>query len=127
MVDNVTQFPGTELPENTLVPVRSSQKTQMFYCEHPRLICDEQTRTIVCAESRCGQAIDPFAYIFHRALHLQDAWTRHAHVVRELKDLDLRVQALKREEKRLRALVKRMQDKTQGAVIETRPAPKVAG
>lgn len=115
--DNIRQFPTSELPENTLVARRDDK---MYSCSHAKLICDEHSRTIVCANDRCAKVIEPFQYIFTQALHIQDAWQRHGQVSRELRELCDRLGTLKKEEKRLRAMVKRLQDKT-GGVIDMRP------
>jgi len=115
--DNVIHaFKAAELPEQTLVIEKEPPGKTMF-CQHPGLRINAHERTIVCAH--CGQALDPFDFIHKSALVINRAWQDHAHVTREIRDMQDRVTALKKEEKRLKALTKRLADKTE-TVIDVR-------
>ena len=114
---NVTRFPGSpgvqELPENPLQLAPRPFK----YCGHDAVLLDEHSRTVTCTE--CGALLDPFDYLRSNARTISSAWALHAHMRQEIAVLVERVDTLKKEEKRLRAMVKRLQEKS-GAVLATR-------
>lgn len=56
----VMPFPHAELPEN---PLKLTPNTRLFYCSHPSIIVDEYSRTVQCAEPRCGAMLDAFEYL----------------------------------------------------------------
>lgn len=114
MTDNVTAFPGAgDLPTNLL-----EVKPDHGYCQHPRILADEHTRTVNCLE--CGATLDPFNFVRQQAVLISRAWDRHRHVIGEANQIAERVHALKKEEQRLRAMVKRLQEKLPGATIRNR-------
>jgi hypothetical protein len=116
MNDNVTAFPGASgLPEN---PLQVAPR-QMMYCGHDQVILDEHTRTLQCANTKCGATLDPFNYLRENGHLLARAWSRHREVMRQATEVAERVSDLKKQEQRLRALVKRLQQKT-GAVVDVR-------
>lgn len=115
--DNVVHaFPKSELPDQTLI-IEPRPPGGPHYCQHPGLRIDPHERTIAC--SHCGQALDTFDFIHQNAIVINRAWQDHAHVRREMNEMQARVTALKKEEKRLRAMVQRLGDKA-GAVIDVR-------
>lgn len=116
MTDNVTAFPGAaDLPEN---PMHVTPRP-FGYCRHDAVILDEHTRTIQCADPKCAAVLDPFNFLRQQAHTISNAWSAHASAMRQANEVAERVTVLKREEQRLRAMVKRLQDKT-GAVVMVR-------
>lgn len=116
MVDNVTAFPGTkDLPENLLqvAPV------PFTYCRQDAIILDAHSRSVQCADPKCGATLDPFGYLLSNAQTISRAWSNHKHVTHQVNELVGRVEALKKEEQRLRAMIKRLQEKS-GAVVTVR-------
>lgn len=117
--DNIRILPGAGgLPENPLRPAARRDG----WCSHVNLIVDAHTRTIVCADPKCAAVIDPFDYLHSQAQQLQRAWSSHREVSRQASEIADRVHALKKEEQRLRSMVKRLQEKS-GAVVSTRGQP----
>jgi len=114
MPDNVTAFPGAgDLPDNPLelAPPRPG------FCLHDAVILDDHTRSIQC--TACGAVLDPFNFVRAQAQTISRAWSAHAHAMRQANEVAERVTVLKKEEARLRAMVKRLQEKT-GAVVTVR-------
>jgi len=119
--DNVTPFPGgAELPENPLqlAPHRSG------WCSHPAIVLDHHTRSVHCADLKCGAVLDPFNYLLNNANTLQRAWSNYREASRQASEAAERVSVLKKEEQRLRAMVKRLQEKS-GAVVNVRAKDSV--
>lgn len=112
MSENVMSFPGAaaELPEN---PLQLERKRG--FCAHDAVRLDEHSRTITC--TACGAALDPFDFLRNSAQTLQSAWDRHRYVNDELRELNDRVTALKKEEARLKARIKTAQAKVGDVVI----------
>lgn len=112
--DNIKPFPGADgLPENILMANRTRS-----YCQHPRILADELTRTINCLD--CSATLDPFLFVLQQAELITRAWDRHKHVTHEASEIADRVHALKKEEQRLRAMVKRLQEKLPTTVLRNR-------
>lgn len=109
----VHAFPTVGLPENTMV----IEPRKPTWCEHLDVRLNEHDRTIHCA--KCGAALDPFNFVLNNARTIQRAWDNHRMASAKVNELNERVNALAKEEKRLRATVKRLQDKS-GAVISVR-------
>jgi hypothetical protein len=108
--DNVIQaFSKPELPTQTITVAAQPPGKKMF-CQHARLSIDAHERLISCAD--CGQVLDPFQFLHQNAMTLQRAWQDHAYVKQELGEMQDRVSSLKKEEQRLRAMVKRLSEKT---------------
>lgn len=116
MNDNVTPFPGgAELPEN---PLQIAPR-HLHWCTHSAIVLDPHTRSVQCADLKCGAVLDPFDYLMGNARTLQTAWSNYRDASREAAEVAERVSVLKKEEQRLRAMVKRLQEKS-GAVINVR-------
>lgn len=114
--DNVIHaFKGADLPEQTLV-IEKPPAGRPFHCAHDSLRIDAHERTVSCA--KCGQVLEPFDYLLSNAVVLQRAWQDHAYVKRDLGDMQDRVTELKKEEKRLRAQIKRLDGKV--TVVDVR-------
>lgn len=113
--DNVHQLPGAKaLPENPLelAPSRPG------FCGHEAVTLDEHTRTVMCADPKCGAALDPFNFLLSNARTIQRAWAAYRHANQQANEMAERVTVLKREEQRLRTQVKRLQQKV--PVLNTR-------
>lgn len=108
-------FPGTELPEN-LMQIEPRNPALPYHCGHEAIRLDRHERTVHCA--RCGANLDPFMFLLNNAVTLQRAWQNHAEAQRKVRELYDRIELLTKEEKRLRARVKRQQEKTE--VIDVR-------
>lgn len=107
--DNVVHaFKSATLPEQTFT-IEKPPAGKPTFCQHSGLRIDPHERTIACA--RCGQTLDPFDYLLTNAVVLQRAWQDHSYVKRELGDIQDRITELKKEEKRLKAQIKRSADK----------------
>ena len=110
MADNIRSLPGVEgIPECPMELV-SSRSKQIYYCDHPSLIIDVHERSIRCA--KCDAALDPFDYLERSGNQIQRAWDDYKAVRRRISDFNESIARLQREEKRLKALVKRLQDKS---------------
>jgi tRNA C32,U32 (ribose-2'-O)-methylase TrmJ len=111
--DKVRQFPGTELPENLM----AIAPRQPGFCQHEKVTLDEHIRTVSCA--KCGATIDAFSFLMHNAKTIQMAWQHHRMAMHKVQEITERVDVLKREENRLRGIVKRLQVKS-SAVLDVR-------
>ena len=108
MSDNVKSFPGIhELPVNPL----QVEPTPYTYCGHAEVVLDEHNRVMTCANPSCGATLDPFNFLLGSAKTIQRAWDNYRHVSSEATQIAERVSVLKKEEARLRAMLKRLQDK----------------
>lgn len=113
MSDNVATFPGSpDLPENNM----QLAPRLPGWCNHDSVVLDEHTRTMKCADVKCGATLDPFDYLRSNAHSIARAWNAHREVMRQANEVAERVSVLKKEEQRLRAMVKRLQEKS-GAVV----------
>lgn len=110
--DNVTEFPGAAVPDN---PLQLAPR-HPGYCRHDAVLLDAHTRTVTCADTKCGAVLDAFDFIANNAHTIQRAWSSYRYAEQQAREAAERVGALKKEEQRLRAMVKRLQDKT-GAVL----------
>ncbi|WP_343724876.1 hypothetical protein [Herbaspirillum huttiense] len=111
---NVVSFPGVpqEVPEQTI----TLEKQPFNMCQHAKISLDSHQRLVNCAQ--CGAVLDPFEYLVKNAVVLRRAWTDHASVKHVLADMNDRAAALKKEEQRLKASVRRLKEKQ--PVIDTR-------
>lgn len=109
-------FRGSELPENPL-QIEPRDPRLPYYCEHADVRLNEHDRTIHCA--KCGAALDPFNFVRDNARTIQRAWDNHRTANAKVRELSERIGVLAKEEKRLRAQVKRLQDKS-GEVLSVR-------
>lgn len=112
---NVTPFPGAEgLPSNPL-----EIKPVAGFCTHDSVVLDDHSRTVQCANVKCGVTLDPYSFLRHQAQTIQRAWMNHRYVSQQAQEIAERVHALKKEEQRMRAMVKRLQEKS-GAVVSVK-------
>lgn len=109
-------FPAAELPESVMT-VDGKRAGEPYFCQHPAIRLNEHDRTVHCA--KCGAALDPFNFLLHEAKTIQRAWETHKFVTTKVNELNERVTVLTKEEKRLRAQVKRLQEKS-GEVVQVR-------
>ncbi|HKX42710.1 MAG TPA: hypothetical protein VJO99_16255, partial [Burkholderiaceae bacterium] len=72
-----------------------------------------------CANTRCGATLDAFEFLRTNAHTIERAWLNYRQVSRQASEIAERVHVLKKEEARLRAMIKRLQDKS-GAVLAVR-------
>ena len=97
---NIRQFPSTEIPEQTL----SVERQRYNFCSHDKIRLDEHSRTVNCAA--CDKVFDPFTFLLNEVHRLQVAWEDHKQVRQSLSELNDRVDALKKEEARLKGRIK---------------------
>jgi hypothetical protein len=113
--DNIIRaFP--ELPDNP-VAIAPRPAGVPHYCQHEAIRVDPHERVVSCAA--CAQVLDPFDYLHGEALAIRRGWQRHREVMANVRELVDRVDALKREEKRLKAAIKRLGEKA-GPVVTVR-------
>lgn len=96
------------LPENPL-QIAKKPSGLPIYCRHDSIRIDKHDRVVNCAG--CGATLDPFDFLLTSAAVIQQAWQRHKEVMHTVGELVERVDFLKKEEKRMRALVKRLEEK----------------
>lgn len=112
--DKILAFPGSEaLPENTM----QIEKSNVMFCSHESVRLSEHERTVNCV--KCGAALDPFNFLLNNAKTIQSAWSGYRMMNAKASEIAERVNVLSKEEKRLRAQVKRLQEKS-GEVINVR-------
>jgi hypothetical protein len=109
-------FPANELPEN-LMAIEPKPVGVPYFCDHPAVRLNEHNRTVNCA--KCGASLDPFNFLRNEARTIQRAWENHRAAQQKVNELNARIEALTKEEKRLRAQVKRLQEKS-GEVLQVR-------
>lgn len=110
---NVLQFPGAELPEQTL----SVEREPFGYCAHDKISLDEHSRTVRCA--KCDKVFDPFDFLKNEVRRIQSAWDDHRQVRQKVSDGLDRVEVLKREEARIKGRIKTAKAKVE-PVIDVR-------
>ncbi|SDX15934.1 hypothetical protein SAMN05518669_103430 [Variovorax sp. YR634] len=111
MSDKIVAFPGAEpLPENPITVEREGYR----YCAHDRITLDEHVRTVRCTD--CGKVFEPFDYLLSNALSIQRAWLSHKEVMRKASEKAETVEALTKEEKRLKARVKLLKEKAEPSI-----------
>jgi hypothetical protein len=115
-VSNVTPLPGVDPIEN---PLRIEPAPHR-YCGHESIVLDEHARVLSCAA--CAAVLDPFDYLRSNARTIQRAWDSYREMNRRATETAERVAALRKEEQRMRAMVKRLQDKA-GAINVRRMEP----
>lgn len=104
----VHAFPSSDLPEN-LMQIEPRNNALQFHCSHEAIRLDPHSRQVFCA--RCTATLDPFDFLLHNAATIRHAWQNHASAKRKIDELHERIEVLAKEEKRLRAMVKRLSDK----------------
>ena len=110
MNDNIYQFPGAEVPEQTI----SIARRPFGFCGHEKISLDEHRRTVCC--TACDKVFDPFNFLQSEVHRLQDAWERHRQVRSNLGELIDRVEALKKEEARLKNRIKTAKAKVEPSI-----------
>lgn len=110
---NIRQFPGAEVPEQTL----SVEREPFGYCAHDKISLDEHSRTVRCA--KCDKVFDPFDFLKNEVRRIQSAWDDHRQVRQKVSDGLDRVEVLKREEARLKGRIKAAKAKVE-PVIDVR-------
>lgn len=115
--DNITQFPGSGEPDNPLQ--LAPRHAGVFFCSHDAVVIDKHHRTVRCANTKCGATLDAFDFLLSGATTIGRAWESYRHAQRETAQLVERVHELKKEERRLRAMVERLQ-KRSGSVLVTK-------
>ncbi len=113
MTDNIRAFPGAEIPEQTL----KVEREPYGFCTHDKITLDEHSRTVRCV--KCNKVFDPFDFLKNEVRRLQVAWEDHRAVRQKVADGLERVEALKREEARLKGRIKTARAKTE-PVIDVR-------
>lgn len=114
MSDNKIIHAFPDLPEN-LMTVAPRGAEVPYFCQHEAIRLNAHERTVHCA--RCGAALDPFDFLLNETTTIGRAWERHREAHRKVDELNERITALTKEEKRLRAAVRRLQDKAQEVVV----------
>lgn len=109
----VHAFPAADLPEN-LLGIEQRPAGVPYFCTHEAVTLNEHDRAVNCA--RCGATLDPFNFLLSNARTIQMAWQNHRAASQKVAELNDRITVLTREEKRLRAQVKRLQDKMGGVI-----------
>ncbi len=114
MADVIQAFPAsTELPDN---PMEIAPRLP-GWCSHDEVLLDQHDRIVSCR--KCSAVLEPFDFLLGNATTIQRAWSAYREVNRKAAEVQERLTALKKEEQRLRAMVKRLQDKT-GSVLSVR-------
>lgn len=113
MDDNIRKFPGAEIPEQTLSVVREPYG----FCNHDKISLDEHSRTVQCA--KCNKVFDPFDFLKNEVRRLQVAWDDYRQVRQKVQAGLDSVDALKREEARLKGRIKTAKAKVE-PVIDVR-------
>lgn len=98
--------PADDLPA---CPIDVTSSSPVYHCEHRSLQIDLHERTVRC--DACGAMLDPFNYLARNGQSLQMAWRDYRSVRNRIKALNESIERLVREEKRLKAAVKRAKDK----------------
>ena len=106
---NIRQFPGAEIPEQTL----SVERKYRGFCQHEKITLDEHSRTVRCVA--CSRVMDPFNFLLNEVNRLQDAWEQNRQVRKDTSERLERVEALKKEEARLKARIKTAKEKVEPA------------
>lgn len=107
---NIRAFPGAEIPEQPIC----LERQPFNFCRHDKITLDEHSRTVRCAA--CGKVFDPFQFLQSEVSRLQDAWTSHKQVRAILREHLDRVEALKKEEARLKGRIKTLKAKVEPVI-----------
>ena len=89
------------------------------YCRHPAILIDEHCRSITC--KKCGGALDAFDYLRQNGRELQRMWSDYKLVEERVKAMQSSIETLLREEKRLKASVRRLRDRAGDALDVRKP------
>lgn len=106
--DKVIALPGArEVPECTL----TIERQRFNLCNHDRITLDEHRRVIRCTD--CEKVFDPFSYMLSHANTITRAWSDYRSMQQRLSEKEATIEALAKEERRLKARVKTLKDKTE--------------
>ena len=109
---NIVALPGRqELPECTLTIEPSRAK---YMCNHDRITLDELRRVVRC--TACEQVFDPFSYLMSNAMTITRAWSDYRSVRQRQQEVQNTVEALAKEERRLKARVKTLKEKVEPGI-----------
>lgn len=109
--DKVIAFPNsTEVPECTL----TIERPPINLCRHERITLDTHTRLIRCTS--CSQVFDPFSYMMSNATTITRAWADYESMKRRILEKENSIEALAKEEKRLKSRVKTLKDKVEPGI-----------
>lgn len=118
--DNVIHaFPVSELPEN-LLTIEARSEGVPYYCQHEAVSLNQHERSVHCA--RCNAVLDPFNFLLENARTLRMAWANYREAQHKVVELNERIAVLQKTEKRLRAQVGRLKDKT--VLVNPRAEPQ---
>jgi|SRR5690348_14446423 len=107
---------ATEVPD---CPIKLTNSSPVFHCRHGQLEIDVHERSIRCAE--CGATLDAFDYLAVQGGELNFMWQRYREVKQSIHRLNESVDRLTREEKRLKASIRRNKEKL--PVLDVRREP----
>lgn len=111
MSEKIVAFPGAEpLPENPITVERGPFKL----CAHDRITLDEHSRTVRCTD--CSKVFDPFDYLLSNAYSITRAWSSYRDVMRRVQEKTEAVEALAKEEKRLKSRIKLIKEKAEPSI-----------
>lgn len=109
----IQAFPAADLPEN-LMEIEARSAGVPYFCAHEAVTLNEHDRAVHCA--RCSATLDPFNFLMANARTIQMAWSNYKEATRKVSELNDRIAVLAKEEKRLRAQVARLKEKTGGVL-----------
>jgi hypothetical protein len=110
----VVAFKPTDIGE----PPMTVKRAEYNFCKHERIEADDHTRTLICHS--CGATLDPFSFVCNSAHTIQRAWENYAFTQHQAAELVARVDALKKEEARIKSRINTARSKL--PVISTRGA-----
>jgi hypothetical protein len=96
-------------PADVGEPPMTVKRADYNFCKHDRIETDDHSRTLIC--HGCGATLDAYDFVRKSAATIQQAWARHAHLSQLTSELVDRVDALKKEEQRLKSRIKTARDK----------------
>lgn len=108
----VVAFKAAEIGE----PPMTVKRENFSFCKHGRIEADEHTRTLICHD--CGATLDAFDFVRKQALTIQQAWSSYKHLQSQASELVTRVDALKKEEQRIKSRIRTAREKV--PIISTR-------
>lgn len=118
--DKVVAFPTSELPPN-LMGIEPRPPGVRMFCQHESVMLNEHDRLVNCVQ--CGAALDSFNFLLNNARTIQMAWHNYRDAKRQVAELNDSIEVLKKEEKRLRAQVRRLTEKA--GVVDVRGKDKL--
>lgn len=119
MSDDKVIRPFDKVAEIPACPIEVKSSSPVFHCSHGQLEIDVYERTVRC--SQCGAMLDPFDYLAKQGQELKFMWGRYREVKKRIHELNESVDRLAREEKRLKASIRRNKEKL--PVLDVRREP----